>query len=216
MRTLSLVDLIAFAQGLQWTLILVALSFLFGGLLGLILALLRTSGFAPVRLLASAFLQLVQGVPLLALLMFFYFGMPVFLGVEVPSLVAVTVAFSIYSGVFLGEIWRGGIQAVKYTQWEAAASLGLSRWEQLVFVIAPQALKISLPATVGFLVQLIKGTSLASVVGFVELTRAGQIASAATFQQLLVYSIIAAIYFAICFPLTQWSRSLEARLNGSG
>ncbi|WP_295812395.1 amino acid ABC transporter permease [uncultured Nitratireductor sp.] len=216
MRTLSLVDLMAFLEGLQWTLVLVVLSFVFGGLLGLALALLRTSNIAPVRWVASAFLQLVQGVPLLALLMFFYFGMPVFLGVEVPSLTAVTVAFSIYSGVFLGEIWRGGIQAVKYTQWEAAASLGLSRWEQFVFVIAPQALKISLPATVGFLVQLIKGTSLASVVGFVELTRAGQIASAATFQQLLVYSIIAAIYFAICFPLTQWSRSLEARLNGTG
>lgn len=216
MRSLSTVDLIAFANGLQWTLILVALSFFFGGLLGLFLALLRTSPFAPLRLLASFVLQIVQGVPLLALLMFFYFGMPVFLGVEVPSVTAVTVAFSIYSGVFLGEIWRGGIEAVKYTQWEAAASLGLSRYEQFRFVIAPQALKISLPATVGFLVQLIKGTSLAAVVGFVELTRAGQIASAATFQQLLVYSIVAAIYFAICFPLTTWSRSLEARLNGTG
>ncbi|WEX10893.1 amino acid ABC transporter permease [Chelativorans sp. AA-79] len=216
MRSLSTVDFIAFAHGLQWTLVLVLLSFFFGGLLGLVLALLRTSPLLPLRLFASLILQIVQGVPLLALLMFFYFGMPVFLGVEVPSLTAVTVAFSIYSGVFLGEIWRGGIEAVKYTQWEAAASLGLSRYEQFRFVIAPQALKISLPATVGFLVQLIKGTSLAAVVGFVELTRAGQIAAAATFQQLLIYSIVAAIYFAICFPLTTWSRSLEARLNGTG
>lgn len=216
MRSLSTIDLIAFAYGFQWTLVLVVLSLFFGGLLGLVLALLRTTPFLPLRLVASLILQIVQGVPLLALLMFFYFGMPVFLGVEVPSLTAVTVAFSIYSGVFLGEIWRGGIQAVKYTQWEAAASLGLSRYEQFRFVIAPQALKISLPATVGFLVQLIKGTSLAAVVGFVELTRAGQIAAAATFQQLLVYSIVAAIYFAICFPLTIWSRSLEARLNGTG
>jgi len=148
MRSLSTIDLIAFAQGLQWTLVLVALSFLFGGLLGLFLALLRTSRFLPLRLFASLLLQIVQGVPLLALLMFFYFGMPVFLGVDVASLTAVTVAFSIYSGVFLGEIWRGGIEAVKYTQWEAGASLGLSGYDQFRFIIAPQALKISLPATV--------------------------------------------------------------------
>lgn len=139
----------------------------------------------------------------------------VFLGVEVPALVAVGVAFTAYTAVFLGEIWRGGIQAVKQTQWEAAACLGLTRWQQFRYVIAPQAFRMALPPTVGFLVQLIKNTSLASVVGFVELARAGQMASAATFQPLLVYSVVAAIYFALCLPLTVWSRKLEARLNGA-
>jgi len=170
---------------------------------------------AVLRWASALFLQVVQAVPLLALLMFFYFGLPVFLGIQIPALAAVTVAFTIYTAVFLGEIWRGGIEAVKQTQWEAAASLGISRWQQFRYVIAPQAFKIALPATVGFLVQLIKGTSLAAVVGFIELTRAGQLASAATFQPLLVYSVVAAIYFAICFPLTLWSRNLETRLNGS-
>lgn len=215
MRSFSTIDLIAFATGLQYTLLLVLMALAFGAPVGLFLALLRTANMAVLRWTSALFLQVVQAVPLLALLMFFYFGLPVFLGIQIPALAAVTVAFTIYTAVFLGEIWRGGIEAVKQTQWEAAASLGISRWQQFRYVIAPQAFKVALPATVGFLVQLIKGTSLAAVVGFIELTRAGQLASAATFQPLLVYSVVAAIYFAICFPLTFWSRNLEARLNGS-
>ncbi|GGG42167.1 amino acid ABC transporter permease [Chelatococcus composti] len=215
MRTFNEADLLSLFSALRWTVVLVALALACGGPLALMLALMRSSRIAPLRWLAAGILQLVQGVPLLGLLMFFYFGMPVFLGVEVPALVAVGVAFTAYTAVFLGEIWRGGIQAVKQTQWEAAACLGLTRWQQFRYVIAPQAFRMALPPTVGFLVQLIKNTSLASVVGFVELARAGQMASAATFQPLLVYSVVAAIYFALCLPLTVWSRKLEARLNGA-
>jgi polar amino acid transport system permease protein len=215
MRVFTTSDLLSLFAALQWTVVLVGLAIALGGPLALALALMRISKVAPLRWLASAYLQLVQGIPLLGLLMFFYFGLPVFLDIQVPAIVAVAVAFAAYSSAFLGEIWRGGIQAVKQAQWEAAACLGITRWQQFRYVIAPQALRISLPATVGFLVQLIKGTSLASVVGFVELARAGQLASAATFQPLLIYSVVAAIYFAMCFPLTIWSRSLEARLNGA-
>lgn len=215
MRTFNEADLLSLFLALRWTVVLVALALACGGPLALMLALMRSSRIAPLRWLAAGILQLVQGVPLLGLLMFFYFGMPVFLGVEVPALVAVGVAFTANTAVFLGEIWRGGIQAVKQTQWEAAACLGLTRWQQFRYVIAPQAFRMALPPTVGFLVQLIKNTSLASVVGFVELARAGQMASAATFQPLLVYSVVAAIYFALCLPLTVWSRKLEARLNGA-
>jgi polar amino acid transport system permease protein len=215
MRTFNEADLLSLFSALRWTVVLVALALACGGPLALMLALMRSSRIAPLRWLAAGILQLVQGVPLLGLLMFFYFGMPVFLGVEVPALVAVGVAFTAYTAVFLGEIWRGGIQAVKQTQWEAAACLGLTGWQQFRYVIAPQAFRMALPPTVGFLVQLIKNTSLASVVGFVELARAGQMASAATFQPLLVYSVVAAIYFALCLPLTVWSRKLEARLNGA-
>lgn len=215
MREISYIDFVSLAYGLQWTLILSVLALVFGMVAGLGLALLRTSRVAILRLAAALPLQIVQGVPLLVLLMFFYFGLPIFLGIEVPPLLAVIVAYSIYAGVFLGEIWRGGIQAVKYTQWEAAACLGLGRMQQFVYVIAPQALKISLPATVGFAVLLIKGTSLAAVVGFIELTRAGQIASGATLQPLPIYLMLAALYFVVCFPLTLLSRKLEARLNGA-
>ena len=214
MRTFSWADFASLFAAMQWTVALVCIALAVGAPLGLGLALLRGHRLAPLRWLAAALQQLVQGVPLLGLLMFFYFGMPVFLGVEVPAIAAVSVAFIIYAAAFLGQIWHGGIQAVKHEQWEAAC-LGLSKWHQFRHVIAPQALRLSLPPTVGFLVQLIKGTSLASVVGFVELARAGQIASAATFQPLLVYSCVALLYFAACLPLTMWARNLEDRLHGA-
>lgn len=215
MRTFTLSDFASLLSALQWTVALVLIALAIGAPLGLGLALLRGHRAAPLRWLVAALQQLVQGVPLLGLLMFFYFGMPVFLGIEVPALTAVSVAFIIYTAAFLGQIWYGGIQAVKHEQWEAAACLGLSKWHQFRHVIAPQAFRLSLPPTVGFLVQLIKGTSLASVVGFVELARAGQIASAATFQPLLVYSCVALLYFAACLPLTMWARNLEGRFHGA-
>lgn len=215
MRSFSPDDILGLLFALRWTVLLVGLALLFGAPLALLLARLRTSEWAPARWLAAGVLQAVQGVPLLCMLMFVYFGLPIFLGLDVPALAAVTVAFAIYTGVFLGDIWRGGLQAVKHAQWEAAACLGMTRWQQFRYIIAPQAFRLSLPATAGFLVQLVKGTSLASVVGFVELARSGQMTSAATLQPLVTYSCVAALYFAVCFPLTLWSRSLEARLDGA-
>ncbi len=215
MRSLSFVDFVSLISAIQWTVMLVVLALAFGAPLGLGLATARISRFAPLRWLAASIIQVVQGVPLLGLLFFFYFGMPMFLGVQVPAILAVTVAYTLYTAGFLGDIWRGGLEAVKEAQWEAGACLGLSVLQQFVHIIGPQALRLSLPPTVGFLVQLIKGTSLASIVGFVELARAGQVASAATFQPLMIYGVVASLYFALCFPLTLWSRSLEARLDGS-
>lgn len=215
MRGFTISDFLTMLAAVQWTATLVVLALAFGAPLALLLARMCTGRSWIARLVATGILQLVQGVPVLGLLMFFYFGMPVFLGIQVPALVSVGAAFTIFTAAFLGEIWRGGIQAVHVAQAEAAACLGLTRWQTFRHVIAPQAFRIALPATVGFLVQLIKNTSLASVVGFVELARAGQLASAATFQPLLAYACVAAIYFALCFPLTLWSRSLEDKLNGA-
>ena len=127
--------------------------------------------------------------------------------------IAAAASFSIYAGAFLGEIWRGCLQAIPRTQWEAGASLGLGFAQQLRYIIVPQALRLAIPPTVGFLVQLIKNTSLAAVIGFIELTREGQLTTATTFRPFIVYLIVAAIYFALCFPLTQWSRRLERRLH---
>lgn len=92
-------------------------------------------------------------------------------------------------------------------------ALGLSFLEQLRYVIVPQAVRMAIPPTVGFLVQLIKNTSLGAVIGFIELTREGQLTNAATYRPLTVYLVVAAIYFAMCFPLTAWSRRLERNLR---
>lgn len=214
MRGFTLPDFLTMLWAVQWTATLVIIALAVGGPLGLLMARMRTSGNRVLNGIALAILQLVQGIPLLGMLVFFYFGVPVFLGIQVPALISVSVAFIIFTAAFLGEIWRGGIQSVHAAQSEAGACLGLTRWQIFRHVVGPQAFRVALPATVGFLVQLIKNTSLASVVGFVELARAGQLASAATLAPLTSYACVAAIYFAICFPLTQWSRSLERKLNG--
>lgn len=215
MRHFGLSDFLFLLTALEWTFVMAGIALVFGAPLAMALALARSSRARLPRYVAAGFLELVQGIPLLGLLMFFYFGVPVFLGANVPAVVAVGAAYTIYAAAFLGEIWRGSIQAIKQAQWEAGACLGLSLPQQFIHIIGPQAFRIALPATVGFLVQLIKNTSLASVVGIVELARAGQLVNAGTFQPLLVYTLVAGIYFTICFPLTAWSRKLEGRLNGA-
>lgn len=207
-------DLWYLVEAARWTAALTALAFAGGGLLGLLVMVLRVVPLAPANWLAAAYIQALQGTPLLGQLFVFYFGFSIF-GYDVSAWVAAGAALSIYASAFLAEIWRGCVQAIPRTQWEAAAALGLSFLEQLRYVIMPQALRIAIPPTVGFLVQLVKNTSLASAIGFIELTRAGQIVTGATFQPFVVYSCVAVIYFAMCFPLSLYSRHLERSLHGA-
>lgn len=174
--------------------------------------LARVSVHKPVRVITSAYIQVIQGIPLLVLLFIVYFGVGIF-GINVAPLVASAIALMIHVSAFLGEIWRGSVQAIEKTQWEASECLGLSRWQSLILVIIPQALRMSLPPSVGYLVQVIKLTSLASVVGFVELTRAGQIINNSLFQPFLVFVLVGAFYFVLCYPLSLWSRAMERKLN---
>ena len=212
-REFALVDVYYLLLAARWTLALTGLAFVGGALVGLSIALLRVSHVVALRAIGVGYVYLVQGVPLLAWLFVFFFGIPILAGVRVSAWIAAMAAFSIYAGAFLGEIWRGCLEAVPRQQWEAGAALGLSFAEQLRHVIVPQAVRVAIPPTVGFLVQLIKNTSLGAVIGFVELTREGQITNAATYRPFTVYMVVAAIYFAMCFPLTRLSRRLERGLR---
>jgi len=196
----------------RWTVALTIVSILGGGLIGGVIMLLRVLPVAPARIVAIIYINVIQGTPLLGQLFIVFFGLAVF-GYEVSPWSAAVVAFSLYAGAFLGEIWRGSVHAVPKTQWEASASIGLSTLEQLRYVIIPQAVRISVPPTIGFWVHLVKNTSLASIIGFIELTRAGQIINAATFRPMTVYLVVAAAYFVICFVLTRLSAQLEGNLR---
>jgi polar amino acid transport system permease protein len=211
-REFTFTDVLYLIAAMRWTLALTAIAFLGGGIVGLTVALFRVSAFTPLRWPGAIYVHAVQGTPLLAWLFVFFFGLSI-VGVEVSPWVAAAASYSIYAGAFLGEIWRGCLQAIPKTQWEAGASLGLSFTSQLRYIIVPQATRLAIPPTVGFLVQLIKNTSLAAVIGFIELTREGQLTTATTFRPFIVYLTVAALYFAICFPLTQVSRRLERRLH---
>ena len=196
----------------QWTVVLSLIAFAGGSVLGLAIALMRVSKLGVLRSLASGYIQLIQGTPLLILLFLSYFGLGI-IGLKLVPLVAAGISLTLYAGAFLGEIWRGCIEAVPKTQWEASDCLGLNRAQQYAYVILPQAVRIAIPPTVGFMVQIVKNTSLASVIGFVELARAGQIVNNSTFEPFAIFSCVAAIYFALCYPLSVASRYLERKAN---
>jgi polar amino acid transport system permease protein len=204
-------ELFFLLQGLKWTVLLAIIGFVGGGIFGILIALVRTSQNRVARFVSSGYIALFQGTPLLMQLFVVYYGVAL-LGVDVNAWIAVAIAFTLHASAFLGEIWRGSIEAVPKGQTEAANALGLHYVSRIKDVILPQALKISMPATIGFLVQLIKGTSLAAIVGFIELTRAGQIISNQTYRPLLVFGIVGIVYFIICWPLSHIGSGLEKRM----
>lgn len=210
MRTFGLSEFLFIVQAAQWTLALSAIAFVGGALLGLVVALSRTSENALARNASRVFIQVFQGTPLLLQLFLIFFGAPV-LGFDINPWVAAGVALVLNSAAFLAEIWRGCIEAVPRGQWEAAQALNLKYVARMRFVVLPQAFKIALPPTVGYMVQIIKGTSLAAIIGFTEITRAGQIINNATFQPLHVFTTVAALYFVICWPLSLLAARMERK-----
>lgn len=195
---------------IRWTLLLSATAFVCGGIAGLAVALARASNNRLLQALTIGFIRLFQGTPLLMQLFIFYFGLQ-FIGFGVSAWAAAAIAFTVHAAAFLGEIWRGCIQAVPAGQGEASWALGLRYYDRMKSVILPQAARIAVAPTVGFLVQLIKGTSLASIIGFVELMRAAQIMNNATYSPLKTYGLVTIIYFCICYPLSVFASRMETR-----
>nr|CAD6423898.1 amino acid ABC transporter permease [Rhizobium sp. Q54] len=196
----------------QWTIVLSAIAFAGGGIGGLLIALARVSEIRPLRLLALGFIRVFQGTPLLMQLFLVFFGMNIF-GLAINPWIAATIALTLHASAFLGEIWRGCIEAVPPGQREAATALGLKYYNRMRYIVLPQAARIAVAPTVGFLVQLIKGTSLAAIIGFTELTRQGQIINNATFSPFMVFGTVAVIYFILCWPLSLLARRMEVRFS---
>jgi polar amino acid transport system permease protein len=199
-------------HGAVWTVILSALGFAGGGIVGFGVALARISRHRALRWASTVYMQLVQGTPLLVLMFLSYFGLGL-MGYNVPPLAAAGFAMTLYAAAYLGDIWRGALQSVPRAQWEAAECLGLSGTQRMFRIVVPQALRIATPSTVGFLVQIVKNTSLASVVGFVELVRAGQMVNNTLYRPFLLFGLMALFYFIICYPLSRLSRRLERKLQ---
>ncbi|WP_342363139.1 amino acid ABC transporter permease [Terrarubrum flagellatum] len=209
-RSFGVSEALAILSGIQSTVVLSLIAFIGGGLVGLAVALMRTSDLAPLRRAAGLYIDFFQGTPLLMQLFLVFYGLPVF-GLRVNAWVAVTIGLTLHASAFLGEIWRGGIQAVPKGQTEAAIALGLGYTHRMIHVVVPQGARLCMAPTVGFLVQLIKGTSLAAIIGFVELSRSAQIIASTTYKPLLAYGLAAIIYFILCFPLSRLSASFERR-----
>ncbi|KQY97201.1 amino acid ABC transporter permease [Pseudolabrys sp. Root1462] len=196
----------------QWTIALSLIAFIGGGIVGLILLFLRTSQVKWLEVPTKLYIEFFQGTPLLMQLFLFFFGVALF-GIEVSPWTAAGLALTLWTSAFLTEIWRGCVEAIPKGQWEASASVAMNYIEQMRYVILPQAMRIAIAPTVGFSVQVIKGTALASIIGFVELTKAGTMLNNATFRPFLVYALVALIYFCLCFPLSWFAKRLEGKLN---
>lgn len=200
--------------GLLWTVGLSVVTFILGGFLGLVLAIGRSLGPRWLKLVIAGYIQLVQATPLLILLFLCFYGLS-FLGLYFPPFAAAVISLTIYAAAFLADIWRGCIESIPRTQWEAADAMALSGSQKLRYVILPQAMRIALGPTVGFMVQIVKNTSVTALIGFVELTRAGQLLNNMTFQPFHVFLTVAGMYFAVCFPLSWWSETLKERKSAS-
>jgi polar amino acid transport system permease protein len=211
MRSLNPGDFLFLIAAARWTILLSLLAFLGGGVIGALVAMMRVSQKRALRWCAIAYIQVFQGTPLLLQLFLIFFGTDM-LGVGLSPWVAAALGLSCNAGAFLGEIWRGAIQSVSRAQREAGEALGLHYLPIMRHIILPQALRIAVAPTVGFLVNLVKSTSLAAIIGFIELTRAAQLLNNSTFRPFTLFASVAVLYFLLCWPLTIASRRLETRM----
>jgi len=194
----------------RWTILLSLLAFVGGGIFGLLLTLLRSMRSKLITYLIQGYVEIFQGIPLLMQLFLTFFGLSL-IGIEVDAWTAAVISLTLFSSAFFHDIWRGCIEALPKGQWEACKTLGLSYLQTMRHVIVPQAMRMSIAPTVGFSVQIVKGTALASVIGFVELTKAGSMINNAVFQPFKVFAFVAILYFIICFPLSVLARHLEKK-----
>ncbi|HBU98533.1 amino acid ABC transporter permease [Thalassospira lucentensis] len=196
----------------RWTVLLSLTAFVLGGLVGLLLLMARTAGGVWVKGLVRCYVELFQGTPLLMQLFIVFFGLPL-IGLDISPWMAAMLGLTLFTSAFLTEIWRGCVEAIGKGQWEASTSLGMKFTQQMRYIILPQAMRIAVPPTVGFSVQVVKGTAVASIIGFVELTKAGTMITNATYAPFTVYGFVAVMYFLICYPLSLFARHLEGKFR---
>lgn len=198
----------------RWTLLLSVIAFIGGGCVALVLTFLRLSRRAAVVGLVKCYIEVFQGTPLLMQLFLTFFGLPL-IGINVNAWTAASISLILFSSAFLTDIWRGCVESLPKGQWEAARCLGINFIQTMRYIMLPQATRLAIAPTVGFSVQIIKSTALTSIIGFVELTKAGTMLNNATFEPFKVFAMVALIYFTLCYPLSALSQYLEKKLNVS-
>ncbi len=198
----------------QYTIYLSLVAFIGGGLIGLVMTVLKIMPNKSLRIFSTSYIWLFQSVPLLMLLFLIGLGVPSFFRVDVSAWSAASISLTLFTSAYMSEVWRGALESVPNGQWEGSRALGMTFRQTLVDVVAPQALRIAIAPTVGFMVQVIKGTSMAYIIDFTDLMRWGKkIANSPVpgTEPFIVFPIVALIYFALCFPLSQWSKSMERK-----
>jgi glutamine transport system permease protein len=184
-------------------------------LLGSLSGIVRLYAPQPFRAASVAYVETFRGTPVLIQIFFVFFGLPLVLNLKVTAFFAAVIALTLNSGAYFAEITRGGLQSVPAGQWLGGRALGLTEIQVLRHVIMPQAVRRMIPPAVGQFTILVKDTSIASVVGFFELTKAGQHVIERTFASFEIYALVGFLYFVVCFLGSSLSQSLERRLERS-
>lgn len=195
-----------------WTLALSFIAFVGGATVASLFTVISVLGGRYVWGIVSFITVIIQSTPLLMVIFLCFFGLPL-LGIDVSPWLASSLALIAFSGAFLTEIWRSAVRAVPVGQWEASEASGLSRLQALWHIVLPQSVQIAIPPTVGFSVQIVKATALTSIVGFVEVTRAGYVLNNVTFKPFFIFFVVGLIYMAINLPLSMAARKLERRFT---
>ena len=202
-------------SGLQMTLIISAVTLVLAMVLGLIIALMDMSRFAPLRWIGISIGEVIRNTPILVQLLWAYYVLPIVFSVRIESFTALVVGLSLYQAAFISEVYRSGIQGVPKGHREAAQVLGLTPIQSFFRIVMPQAIRMTLPPLASNFVQLIKFSSLGAVISVSEITRRGMELSASNFRPLETFTFIAVVYFLICWPLAMairwWERHLQAR-----
>jgi len=199
-------------KGLNLTLKIATVSIVTSLFLGVILGVLRHSKIFPLNYLATAFIELIRSIPLILFIMFVHFGfLPALYGKTASVFQSSYISLSIFSSVYIAEIIRGGLKSIEKSHIDAARSLGLNYFQRLFYIILPLAISRMTPAIVSQFISLIKDTSLASTIGLIELTRAGEIVYERTFHEFEILIFIAIFYFLICYGLSLISRKMESK-----
>jgi len=188
-------------------------SIVLGFLLGIVIGLARLSPRAWIRIPATIYVEFFRGVPLVMVIFWIWFILPILLRTKIPEFGVALTAFVIFEAAYLGEIVRAGIQSVARGQVEAATALGLRSGGTMRFVVLPQALKNMIPSLVTQFIVLFKDTSLASIIGFMDLTKAAQVVNNREVRPFALYLFIAVVYWICAYSMSRYARYMERRLN---
>lgn len=202
-----------FVRGVGVTLAFTFGTILLGLIFGLVVGMLRLSKSWLVNAPLVALIEVFRCMPLLVLMVWFYYALPVVLNVQIPATLAATIVLSLYTGAFFAEIFRGGIVSIEQGQWDAARALGLRRWHMMRHVILPQATRRMLPPFINQSIIHLKNTSLVSTIAVPDLLYQAQAITAETYRPLETYTAVALIYFLLLFPTTLLAQAYERRLN---
>jgi polar amino acid transport system permease protein len=192
------------------------LALLIGGFGGLALALMRTSRFRPLRLFAMLYTEFFRSIPILIVLFFCYYGVPLVLGTDLSAFAAATLALGLHASSMMSEVIRAGIGSVGAGQWEAAKAAGMTYPQMIRHIIGPQAMQVILPPSVGIYIMVLKESSVASIIGYVELTATGLLIRESVGGGFTILGVVALCYFVLCYTISLAGGALESRMKLAG